>query len=336
VIRGAAATASDAMARAAAQAVVEAGASAVDAIIAGFLAASGADAGVLLAPAAALVAGTGVGARAFDGRAAQPGKGAPRPRGYVDPSAIPAAARFPVPRALAMLVLLHTYLGRAKLRELARHGVLAAEKQGAARRADLLRRIGESGVLALRAREVERALLGCGGPVAGGLLTTEDLEDTRPAEVDARAVVLDDGSTVLGVPWETGDALRSSEGIVACDGRGIVAALAYAPAREGIAVDDLELVAGMDAVPVQRGVARVAPGTPLPAPAPIAVVARGGGFWAALALPDQLAANPDHLACLSSGLALEAVLEEIRGRSGSRMIIGAVRDSRDARAIVLP
>jgi len=55
VIRGARAAASEGTASEAAQAVLDAGGGAIDAIIAGFFAAAGAHPGVLLGPAVALV-----------------------------------------------------------------------------------------------------------------------------------------------------------------------------------------------------------------------------------------------------------------------------------------
>lgn len=334
MIRGAVATASDATAAAAAQATLVAGASAVDAIIAAFLAASGAEPGALLSPCVALVAGTGVGARAFDGRAAQPGRGAARPRGFLADASVPDAAFFAVPRSLAMIALLHSYLGRAKLRDLGRHGVVAAEKQGATRRADLLRKIAAAGVVALRAREVEGALLEQGGSVLGGALTADDLEEVRPIDVEARVSTVGEQATALSVPWEAEGEPLHTEGIVACDGRGIVAALAYTPARQGITIEALELVAGKHAIPVRRGVPRVQPGTLLGAPSPIALLTRGGNFWAAIALPGQVAIAPTLLGDIAGGLAVETALAEVRARTAGRMVIAAVRDGRDARAIV--
>lgn len=335
MIRGVAAAASDPAASAAARATIESGASAVDAIIAGFLAAAGDDPGGLLAPAVALVAGVGVGAgaRAFDGRAVQPGSGAPRPRGFIDAAAVPDAARFAAPRSLPMLVLLHTYHGRAKLRDLARHGVAAASRRGAQRRAQLLSSVGDCGVLALRARDVEAALLAVGGAVAGGLLTAADLQGARPNEQDARGAPLTDAATVYQSPWDPAGDAAAVEAIVACDARGIVAALAYRPARTGVMIDELELMSGLDAIPVLRGVTRVAPGTPLVAPAPIALVARPPGVWMALALPGRAAIDPASLASLSSGGALETTLEEARAQSGARAAIAVIRDTRDARAV---
>ena len=340
MIRGTAIAGSDRSATLAGEAVLEAGGSAADAVIAGFFGAAGAHPGVLLGPAIALVAGAAVGARAFDGRSAQPGRGAARPRGFVDEASIPEAARFPVPRALAMLALLHTSAGRAKWRELVKPGALAADKAGAAKRAALLRSAGDLGVMALRTRDVERALVDRGGSVEGGTLTAEDLAEIRPENAGARISSIGDQVTVVSVPWDAPSGPESGSGleaevVVACDGRGGVAALAYSPAREGISIDALELVVNLEAAPVRRGVTRLAPGTPLAAPGPIAILSRGGGFWVAVGLPGRGLIEPEALLDLSSGLAVETALADLRARAGSRAAFAALRDSRTARPIAI-
>jgi gamma-glutamyltranspeptidase/glutathione hydrolase len=335
VIRGTAITGSDRAAALAGEAALEAGGSAADAVIAGFFGAAGAHPGVLLGPAIGLVAGASAGARAFDGRSAQPGRGAARPRGYVDEGSIPDAARFPVPRALAMLVLLHTAAGRAKWRDLVKPGALAAEKLGAAKRAALIRSAGDLGVMALRTRDVERALLERGGSVEGGTLTAEDLAEIRPENANARTSSIGDQVTVVGVPWDAPSGALEAEVLVACDGRGGVAALAYSPAREGIAVDALELVVNREAAPVRRGVPRVAPGTPLAAPGPVAILSRSGGFWVAVGFPGRGSIDPEALLDLSSGLAVETALTDLRHRTGSRAAFAALRDDRTARAVAI-
>lgn len=339
MIPGAAATASDVTAAEAAQAVLDAGGSAADALVAGFLAAAGAHPGVLLAPAVALVAGVGVGARAFDGRAAQPGRGAPRPRGFVDAGSVLDAARVAVPRAVPMLILLHGYQGRARLRELARGGVAAAEGAGATKRAALLRQIGDSGIVALRGREIERALLAAGGSVAGGLLTAEDLLEARPGEAEAltarEAASVEDVGVVLRSPWPAGAEALPAEVIVTCDGRGVIGALAYTPADSGVAVPELELTLGRDAVPVRRGIPRVSPGTPLPTAAPIAILQRAGGFAAAVGLPGEIAISAGALGKIASGLSIEVALADVRVRAGARAAVAVARDGRTARAIVM-
>jgi gamma-glutamyltranspeptidase/glutathione hydrolase len=342
VIRGVAIAGSDRAAVVAGEGILEAGGSAVDAVIAGFFGAAGAHPGVLLAPAVALVAGAAVGARAFDGRSAQPGRGAARPRGFVEEGSIPEAARFAVPRSLAMLVLLHTYAGRAKWRELVKPGALTADKVGAGRRAALLRSAGDLGVMALRSRDVERALLERGGSVEGGTLTAEDLAEIRPENTGARTSAIGEQVTVVSAPWDasTGSEVPSgssleAEVLVACDGRGGVAALAYSPAREGIAIDALELLVNREAAPVRRGVPRVAPGTVFPAPSPIAILSRSGGFWVAVGFPGRASIEPEALLDLSSGLAVETALTDLRDQTRSRAVFAALRDGRTARPIAI-
>ncbi|XXT14366.1 hypothetical protein WME94_29370 [Sorangium sp. So ce429] len=334
MIRGAAATASDASAASAARAALESSGSAIDAIVAGFFAAAGAQPDVLLAPAIALAAGVGVGARAFDGRAIQPGRGAPRPRGFVDGQSVPEAAHVAVPRSLGMLVLLHGYLGRARLRELVRAGVAAAERAGASGRAALLREVGSLGAVALRARDVERALLAVGGPVAGGTLTAEDIAEAVPAEVEAASTTIAEGATALQAPWPAGEQVRHADAIVACDGWGTVAALAYARTDDGIAVPELDIVLGRDAVPVRRGITRLAPGTPLPAAAPIAILQRST-FAAAIALTGRPKLEVNALVALLRGTAFEAALHDVRTQMGADGALAVLRDERDARAVNL-
>jgi hypothetical protein len=341
VIRAARAAGSEAAAGAAAQAVIEAGGGAVDAVIAGFFGAAGAHPGVLFAPVVALVAGFGAGGRAFDGRAAQPGRGAARPRGFVGDAAIPDGARVAVPRSIAAIVLLSTYRGRARLGELVKAGVASAEGAGAKARAKLLRRVGSAGVLALRAPELEGALLAVGGPVAGGVLTAADIEDAAPGEAEATALVAGEGLTVYTPPFagidppaDAGGAGSESDAevVVACDARGVIAALAYRPAREGIAVPGFEVTLGRDAVPVRRGVTRVAPGTLLPAPAPLAIAAaHSGRFAAAVGLPGRSRIDAADMAPMARGITVEAALAELRDKVGGRAAVAVVTDGKTAR-----
>jgi gamma-glutamyltranspeptidase/glutathione hydrolase len=333
-LRAAAATASSVAARAAATEIIEAGGTAVDAVIAGFFAAAGERPGVLLAPTVALVAGTGAGARAYDGRSAQPGLGASRPRGFVADAVIPEAAYASAPRTIAMLVLLHGHRGRTSLSVLARAGVAAAEAQDAKERAGLIRRVGASGVLALRTTEVARALISAGGSVAGGMLTERDLEEARPAEGDAVTTALASGANVFTSPWAPSTAsAASAETVVACDGRGIVAAIAYAPPSAGIVVPELGITLAHDAVPVLRGVTRLAPGTPLAAFAPIALLGRKG-FWAAIGLTGVAGLRAEALECLAGGQALERALAELRAGEDARMAVAATSDERLGRTAV--
>jgi gamma-glutamyltranspeptidase/glutathione hydrolase len=333
VIRGAKAAASQHAAAEAADATLAGGAGAVDAVIAGFLGAAGAEPGVLFAPAVAIVAGFGAGARAFDGRAAQPGRGAPRPRGFVDDAAIPDGARVAAPRTLGMLALLHSYRGRSSFSALARAGVAAADSAGAKKRAAMVRKVGSAGVLALRAPEVVRALLAAGGPVAGGALTEADLAESAPAETDAAVTPIGDGLTAYTSPFAApSDARGDAEVVVACDGRGVIAALAYVPAKGGVPLPDLELAMGRDAVPVRRGVTRVAPGTVLPMAAPIGIAVHTGTFAAAVGLPGRAALEAAALAELVKGVPVETALADLRAHLGGHSAVAVITDGKTARA----
>jgi gamma-glutamyltranspeptidase/glutathione hydrolase len=333
-LRAAASTASSPAARAAAAEILAAGGTAVDAVIAGFFAAAGERPNVLLAPAVALVGGTGAGGRAYDGRSAQPGLGAPRPRGFVEGATIPDAAYVSAPRTIAMLMLLHGHRGRTSLSVLARPGVSAADAQDEKSRAGLIRRVGASGVLALRSSEVARALITAGGAVAGGMLTERDLDEARPAEADAVTTTLPSGAGVLTSPWPAPDAAASgTEAVVACDGRGIVAAIAYAPTSAGVLVPELGITLARDAIPVLRGVTRLAPGTPLAAPAPIALLGRKG-FWAALGVTGVATLRPEALEALASGQALESALAALRAHEAARVALAATSDGNLGRSAI--
>jgi len=328
VTRGAAVASADGAIAEAAAVALEAGGGAVDALVAGFAMAAALDGAVLLAPTVALLAGIGVGGRAFDGRAVQPGRGASRPRGYVDGAAVPDGALVAAPRTVAMLAVLHAYRGRARLASLVAPAAARAARDGARARADVLRHFGDAGALLMHRPGVQRALLAVGGRVAGGALTAEDLTDARPGEAEATATGID-GATIYTAPWVAEGELTRAEGIVAADGHGLVAALAYAPSRDGMPIPDLELSVGRLAKPVQRGVPRTAPGTAIPVAAPIAVIARAGGFHAAIAAAGRSALVADDLTGAALGLSAEGLS---RTALASLAAIAALWDGDAARA----
>jgi gamma-glutamyltranspeptidase/glutathione hydrolase len=147
------AVATDAEAAADAEALLAAKGGAVDAVLAAYFSFAGKNRAALLAPAVALVGGAGAGARAFDGRALQPGAGLQRPRGVLPGEPPPAAARAAISRSPHMAVLLHAAHGRRPLREATRAGALAAKAGGAKRRAELHTQIGAAAMLPLRGRK---------------------------------------------------------------------------------------------------------------------------------------------------------------------------------------
>lgn len=337
MIRAIAAAATDSVVAAAAQTTLEEGGGAVDAVIAGWFAAAGGSPGVLFAPLTLVLAGAGAGARAFDGRSVQPGLGAPRPRGFVRDDDIPPGARVAVPRSLAAIALAHGIRGRVDLGTLSRVGVARAEEVGAKQRAALLRSVGRAAALVLRSREVSRAFFAAGGPVVGGIVTEQDLEAVMPAEVDALVAAAGDGRIATLIPWELPDrSARGADAIVAVDGRGLVAALAYSSprAQDAIALPGLECSAAPDADPVRRGVTRLSPGTPLLAASPIGVLAFASGLVAAVGASGCVALGVDDFAVIGAGASFDEGLEALRGRKGADLIVAATRDARAARVVV--
>jgi len=191
--------------------------------------------------------------------------------------------------------------------------------------------VGAGGLLALRSADVMGALLAAFGPVAGGLLTADDVEGSPPAEADAAATAIGEGLTVFAPPYPGGEG-GEAEAIVASDGRGVVAALAYVPARGGVVVPELGLTIGRDAIPVRRGVTRTAPGTLLAAPAPVAIAVGAGRLAAAVGMPGRSAVDLAVLAEIAKGAAAAAVLgEHAQGRGA----VAIVTDGTTARAVVI-
>jgi hypothetical protein len=244
-----------------------------DALIAGFFAAAGSRPGVLFSPVQILIAGPGVGVRAFDGRARQPGAGVRRPRGFVRGQEIPAAAYAAVPASISALALLHAHHGELSFARLADDGATIARSMGSSEREALITRAGQYGPSALREAGPLRAILAVAGRVEGGLLSEADFGDVRPDTALPREVEVTAQRHLLLPPWSAPEApQRTIEVIAAVDVRGVVGVLAYAPDAEGLPVPELGVSLPRDAVVVRRGIPRVLPGEPLPCPAPIMIV----------------------------------------------------------------
>jgi hypothetical protein len=272
-----AAIANDPVADEAAQEFLVSGGSAVGAVLSGYFAAAGAHSGVLLAPVSLLIAGVGTGARAFDGRLRQPGRGAKRPRGFRAGETIPAAARVAVPAGVGALLVAHAYDSSQRLTSIMKSGISRAERSGAEGRADLLRRIRAIGAGAVAEAAFVRPMLHVAGPSQGGLVTPSDFGAI--GDIDQAAGERRLGGMTLSEPswageWEEADAQELGIGCAVCavDVRGVFAVLSYRRVVDGLVIDELDLEAPLVAVPVRRGVTRVAPGAPLAAPAPIAIV----------------------------------------------------------------
>ena len=270
------AVASEPAAERAASAILEEEGTAGEALIAGFLAAAAVRPSVLWSPVQSLMAGPGTFARAFDGRARQPGLGLPRPRGVVETASVPAAAHVAAPASLGALAVLHAYDATVSFQRLAGPALELAKGEGATERRALLAKVARLGPAALRAPAVLRALLAVAGRTEGGLLSDKDMDQVRPESASAREVQLSGDCSAWVTPWPAPAAPhRPVEVIVAADGRGVLGALGYAPDDDGLAVPELGIVLTRDAVVVRRGIPRLAPGEILPAPAPFAIAIAG-------------------------------------------------------------
>ncbi len=262
------------------------GGTAIDAVLAGYFAAAGANPGVLLGPVTLLLGGVGSGDRAFDGRVRQPGIGAKRPRGTLPGEEPPAQARVGIPCSVPALAVALGYGALSTLARLVQPGVAAARERGAERRAALLQRVGEVGALALAEPELSRALVRVFGAPNGGLVTPTDF--ARPTALDLPATRLARGdSELLVAPW-AGQARAGFErgaSVCAVDVNGLFVAAAFECHGQGLFVDELELSAPLLAEPTWRGVPRLSPGAPLRSPAPLWIQCDGAGaaheIWAA-------------------------------------------------------
>lgn len=262
------------------------GTSAIDAVLAGYFAAAGAYPGVLLGPVTLLLGGTGTGDRAFDGRVRQPGKNAKRPRGTLPGDEPPLASRVGVPCSVPALAVAVGYGAQASLGRLVQPGVALARERGAERRAGILSRVGEVGALAFSEPELSRALVRAFGAPNGGLVTPADF--ARPEGLDVPAARDEQGATArLVAPWAAQSTSAFVRGVTvsAIDINGMFVAAAFECQPEALYVEELELSAPLLAAPTLRGVPRVTPTTPLPAPAPIWISYDAAGspyeLWAA-------------------------------------------------------
>jgi len=273
--------ASDEHAGEAAAAVLRRG-NAVDAVVAGVLAAAARHPGVLLGPLQLVVAGSGAGRSAVDGRVQQPGRGVPRPRGFLPSESIPEAAFVAAPALPAALAAAIATFGSVPFARALGPAVELARACAPGRGA-VFERMTRRGPL-LASAPLGEELLAAAGRLQGGLLGLHDLTDVRPA-VTRCAEDRRGDRLIATVPWGS-EAVRGDtteephpelhpervQVVAALDGRGLAAVACYETAEKGLTLPGAELVAPFAAQPVRRGVPRVRPGTPLPAAAPIAVV----------------------------------------------------------------
>jgi len=195
-------------------------------------------------------------------------------------------------------------------------------------RASLLRRVGDSGPVALREPAFLRGLLEVAGRPENGNVTDEDIFQVKADVVPA---VVGDGIVHPGKPEEP-FVTPSFETrlVVSCDRRGVIAALRCAFDPEGVEVVPHQVTASRFAVPVRRGVPRVRPGVRLSMPAPMAILTDRAGPWAAVVFdglePPDWQSLPGRLA---PGITLEQSLRELVScLETAQRVLAVVRDPR--------
>ncbi len=316
---------------------------AVDAVVAGVLAAAGEHAGVLLGPVQLLVGGPGVGLRAIDGRVRQPGKGVARPRGFLPDDVIPRAARVGVPALPAALATALASFGKATAAQVAAAGITLAA--GVPERKAVLVRLAQRGPSALADAQIAVELVAATGRTAGGVVTTEDLEDLRPG-IDACATFTHDARRFAVVPWGSAGVRDPSaaapsgaaiHAVLAADMRGVLAVACYeVPApEEGALVEALGLVAPLLAAPVLRGKPRVRPGDPVASAAPMALSSLLDVDAVDVALAAVRAAGAEgSLGAILRALVAGAPLDAL-ARTADARVLGVVRGASDVTAVGL-
>lgn len=266
-------------AQAAAEECLIDGGSALHAVVSGFFMAAGLSRGALLGPLGLLTGGVGHGAKAFDGRAREPGLDARRPRGFTTDEP-PRAAFAAAPGSLSALVVALGYHGGRSLLSCARPGIAAARRIGAPKRAGFIETVVGAGGNGLRQPAIQRALLAVAGPTAGGTLSTADLEMRFSPENPA--FIGPSGEARLS--WAEADPLTSDpvsdlrrHVVIAVDAAGLCAALCFFDG-EGVPVNEFEIDLPALARPVLRGVRRAKPGAAIATPMDLTLEG-GEGSW---------------------------------------------------------
>lgn len=247
---------------------------AVDALVAGVMAACAISEGVFLGSLSAIVAGPGIGVRTLDGRSRQPGMGVQRPRGFASSEEIPPAAHVAAPGLPAGAAALLAAFGTLTLTRVC--GPARDLAQGP--RSVVIDAFSRLGPAALAQGDLGSELIAAAGRLAGGVLTLEDLANARP-EIAACSWDGKGARVVARPPWayEDADGAPPCDVLVVADSRGVVAAAAFVSSEiePALSIPALGLAAPPCASPVRRGVRRVSPHDKLAARAPIAVAAAG-------------------------------------------------------------
>lgn len=236
------------------------GKNALSAVLSGYFFEAGKREGVVCAPFALLVGGLGEGVFAYDGRCRQPGKDAKRPRGFVEGEPIPLAARVAAPTSVSAAFLACAYNPGTSFLASVRPGIAAAKEVGSKGRAALLDIAASKGAGWLADSPLRKSFIAQFGSVEGGLMTPGDL--VAPEGLQEKAARIEDE---FRTPWKnaTDEAPPGDyRAIVACDARGLFAALSYLEMDSGPTLEPYDVRVPILASPVLRGVTRIAPGTP--------------------------------------------------------------------------
>jgi len=184
-------------------------------------------------------------------------------------------------------------------------------------RAAVLRRFAQRGAAAMTDDAVASELAAVAGRAAGGILSLDDLVAVRPGLVSCDEPSLAP-SGILRIPWRQGTPQGAATHVVAvADGSGLVAIACYEVPLAGVPIAALGLTAPAFASPVMRGEARVRPGEPRSAAAPIALRAQRGVVDAAMGLAEAEEPEPaleSLLAQLDDAAALLSAIRASRGR----------------------
>ncbi len=309
---------------------------AVDAVVGGAFAAAALDASVLLGPVQMLVGGAAAGLRQVDGRVRQAGAGTQRPRGVRLRDENAPALRVGVPLLPAALSSMSALAGTLSLSRTCAPAVELVKIVNK-ERADVIRSLGRGGPNAFLADGIADELVARAGRLAGGLLCREDF-DSLPQVEDARTELLG-GRQIARIRWAD-DTMpigardgSHTEVLAACDDRGIFAIACYEVHTQGLAIDELGLVAPLVAEPVQRHVPWTPPGTPCPSAAPIALIEESGIVqWAAGV--GRCAAGEVELDQLVTQLETELTpLQLASSSSNHRVVIGVTQTRTTGRAV---
>ncbi len=251
---------------------------AVDAACAAVLMAAALDPGVLLGPVHFLVAGPGFGVRCVDGRQRQPGRGAPRPRGWLSNEEVPPAARVAVPTLPAAIATALSMFGTVTLKR-ASEPALNALTRNHPRRA-VLAAYAREGAAWLTKGAFADAMTMTAGRFASGILTRDDLRAVRAPVTTCR-----ERDRMAMAPFEESDEdAASCHAVCVADGRGAVVAACYEIVSEGLPIESLGVLAPLRAEPVMRGLRRKDPGEAISCATTIALIdaADAGAFDAAI------------------------------------------------------